>query len=114
VFSLIKAKGMTMQFVGIGTVHPIMLIPVIAGAVFYAIYLWGLSRLLEKTRFPRQYVGYAVLLDVALAMLGYGGWGRWLWNYPLHPPVPVSAFCALMFIAFASWPKASNPEAISN
>lgn len=83
-----------------------MLLLLIVGAsfAFYAFYLWGLSRLLARTGFPQTYVAWVVILDVVLVAMRMQ---PWLWIAPLHPPIPKSAFCALMLLAFMNWPSAS-------
>lgn len=97
-----------MQFVGVGAVPPlIMLLMLLVAAAFYVFYLWGLSRLLGKAGFPQQYVAYAALFDIVMAILGRTSW---LWYRLWYPPIPMSAFVALMALAFISWPTATKAD----
>ena len=94
-----------MNFVGVGYVPPvIILIIVFGGAALYLLYLCGLSRLLTKAGFPQKYAACAVILDAVLVVMGIQ---PWLWHRLFHPPIPVSAFCALMLLAFVNWPQAT-------
>jgi hypothetical protein len=96
-----------MNFVGIGTVPPVfILLMLVAVVAFYSLYLWSLSRLITKAGFPRKYVAIAACFDIALAFLGLG---PWLWYRLFHPPIPISAFAAIMALAFSRWPTIDPP-----
>ncbi len=99
-----------MQFVGVG-VNPFALILVIIHPILYVLYLWGLSRLLAKTRFPRRFVAWAAVLDIVLVITRLQ---PWFWYKYLLPPIPVSAMVTLMTLAFVDWPPetpANSPPA---
>ena len=44
-----------MNAVGVGAVHPLMVIPILAGIALYGVYVWALLRLLARVRWSARY-----------------------------------------------------------
>ncbi|MDB5386047.1 MAG: hypothetical protein JWM11_1693 [Planctomycetaceae bacterium] len=98
-----------MNFVGIGANSLWFMASLVGGVMLYVLYLWSLWRILTKIHLPLQFLAYAVFLDVFLSVLGFDV-GRWFWIWPLRPPIPVSAFCAIVLLAFANCSAGTTKE----